>query len=118
MRIEQITYFGSKQYELITVISMVLVLLTVGFTLTMLIQNETDKLMRTNFLQIITQRIGNETNKLYKTIGNKTGKLYKTIGNETGKLSKTIGNETGKLSKTIGNETGKLSGLRDVTKRI
>jgi hypothetical protein len=41
----------------------------------MLIQNETDKLMRTNFLQIVTQRIGNETNKLSKTIGNETGKL-------------------------------------------
>ena len=107
MRIEQITYFGSKQYELITAISMILVLLTVGFILTMLIQNETDKLMRTNFLQIITQRIGNETNK-----------LYKTIGKETNKLSKTIGKETNKLSKTIGNETDKLSGLRDVTKRI
>lgn len=57
MRIEQITYFGSKQYELITVIALVLVLLTVGFILTMLIQNETDKLMRTNFLQIVTQNV-------------------------------------------------------------
>ena len=57
MRIEQITYFGSKQYELITVVALVLVLLTVGFILTMLIQNETDKLMRTNFLQIVTQNV-------------------------------------------------------------
>ena len=78
MRIEQITYFGSKQYELITVIATILVLSTVIFTLTMLIKNETDKLITTNFIQNVTQIIGKETGKLSGTIGKETGKLSGT----------------------------------------
>jgi predicted PurR-regulated permease PerM len=107
MQIRQLTYWGSKQYEVITIISLILVSSIVGFILTMLIINETDKLSRTNFLQNVTQRIRNETNK-----------LSRTIGNETNKLSNAFGNETNKLSKTIGNETNKLTGINGLTQRI
>jgi len=57
MKIQQITYVGSKQYELISVIALMLVSLIIVFILYALIQNETDKLFRTKFLQVVTQRI-------------------------------------------------------------
>lgn len=89
MQIRQLTYWGSKQYEVVTIISLILVSLIVGFILTMLIINETDKLSRTNFLQDVTQRIRSETNKLSRTIGNETNRLAGKIGNETNKLTGT-----------------------------
>jgi hypothetical protein len=67
MQIRQLTYWESKQYEVITIISLILISLIVGFILSVLIQNETDKLSRTNFLQDVTQRVINETNKVAKT---------------------------------------------------
>ena len=57
MKIQQLTYVGSKQYELISLIALILVSLTVALILYVLIQNETDKLFRTKFLQDVTQRI-------------------------------------------------------------
>ena len=57
MQIKQLTYGESKQYELLTIISLMLISLTVGFILVTLIQNETAKLARINFLQDIKQNI-------------------------------------------------------------
>lgn len=133
MQIKQLTYWGSKQYELLTVISLSLVSLTVGFILTTLIQNETTKLSRTNFLQDVTQSIRSGTGKLVRTnlikdvtqgiqIGTdklaRTGtNLSKDIITGTDKLARTGTN----LSKDIRSGTDQLTRtnfIKDVTQKI